>query len=305
MLAVTGCNQVNDLQPMEPQAVPSKVIRQVKDQFPLAENLVFKSLLEKQVWEVKFDANTGKYTSLVDSTKMWETFRANPDHLPAPMTSLLANSSFKGGTFSNNMEDVSFLTTPNQRNKVIYNMLGEDYVFDWLFVEQRTAGAILQKGLYLISAANPKLLPAKIQTFIAADPTLSFKYAEIRVLLNYDKIYQVQVNYDRGDRKVVVDLFFDNNGDLKWFSDGFNEPAGGYVPRNFDKVPEPIQQYLDALPELTDFITQPIAARQWKGEYKGISCYTFKFKHITKGEECEFRFDADGKLIYKMYYFYV
>ena len=303
LLAVTACNQVDGLQPVKPGAVPSVLIRHVTDQFPQAENLVFKPLLEKRVWEVKFDAGNDKYESLVDSLKIWETMRYNPDELPAQMTDLMNSSAFKGGTFSENREAIGFYNTGSRRNKNIYTFHGTDYIFDWLNVDGKLAGAMFQRGLYLIGVQDQKQLPDKIQRYLAENAELKFRHAELRVLLNYENIFEVEIGYVKDGRERVVYLYFDNNADLKCFTWGFNEPQSGGSPRNFDQIPDKIQQYLDESPELADFQTSPVAGYQWMSEYKGVKSYTIKFRHKVRSEECEFRFDMDGNLFYKMYFF--
>jgi hypothetical protein len=303
LFAVTSCNQVNDLQQVEPEPVPSKVIQHVKDQFPVAKDLVFKPLFEKRVWEVKFNSGTDQYVSLVDSLKMWETFRYTSDPAPAEITNLLKDSGFKGGTLSRNTEDIGFYTTPNRRNKVIYAFNGRDYVLDWLFVDGRSVSLMFSPWQFGFAAPDVMFLPAKIQQFLNANPDLTYDQGDIRIDLNYNVQYYFQISFQRNGQRIIGHMTFDGNGDLKWVSRAFNEPATPQDPSNVTEMPEPMRAYIESSPELVEFYTKDIAGYKWRGEYKEYSSYYIQFSHKTSQQSIEMFFDKDGNLINKVYYF--
>jgi len=303
LFSVASCNQVNHLEPIEPEPVPAKVIAQVKQWYPDAENLVFKPLLEKLVWEVKFDQGIDKYLTLVDSTKIWETYRYTSEVAPPKLLELLDKSALKGGTFTANREAIGFIM-PNHRNRLIYNLYGTDYVFDWLYVDNRVAGAAFDTRLYSFLLNDLSVLPQSVQAFINADPNIKFEGTEVKVLLNYEKFYQVMVSFDKAGVKTYAYLLFNEAGNLRWFSRGFNEPEDLNGPPNFDKLPDVIQQYLDASPELASFSTQHIASMQWMGEYRGFKCYNIRYINNTTFDSCDLEFDAEGNLINKSFFIY-
>lgn len=300
---VASCNQVNQLEPIEPEPVPAKVIAEVKHWYPDAENLVFKPLLEKLVWEVKFDQGVDKYLTLADSTKIWETYRYTSEAAPPKLLELLNKSALKGGTFSANREAIGFIM-PNHRNRLIYNLYGTDYLFDWLYVDNRVAGAAFDMGLYSFLLNDLKVLPQSVQTYINADPNIKFEGTEVKVMLNYEKFYEVMVSFDKAGVKTYAYLLFNETGNLRWFSRAFNEPEDLYGPPNFDKLPDAIQQYLDASPELASFSTQYIASMQWMGEYRGSKCYTIRYINNTTFDSCDLQFDAEGNLVNKSYFIF-
>jgi hypothetical protein len=302
LLSITSCNQVNDLQVVVPEAVPSSVIKQVTDRFPLAENLVFKSLVEKQIWEVKFNSEKDRYVSLVDSIQMSQTFRFNSDEIPVEITNMLGKGAFKGGIISQNMEDIGFYTTPNRRNKGIYTLNGQDYVLDWLHLSTGTTNLLVSSVLYSFAGPELALLPAKMRDFFKSNPDLTFDYAGISIFLNYEKQFDVQVSFDRDGQRVIGRMLFDADGNLKWVTRAFNEPASPQDPTNVSEMPEAMRRYLDASPELAEFYTLPTAEFLWRGEYKGYSGYTIRYAHKTTLEMCEMYFDKDGKLLLKAYY---
>lgn len=303
LFSIASCNQVNQLEPVEPDPVPTKVIAQVKQWYPNAENLVFKPLLEKLVWEVKFDQGADKFLTLADSTKIWETYRYKSEVAPPRLLELLEKSALKGGTFSANREMIGF-NMPDHRNRLIYNLYGTDYVFDWLYVDNRIAGAAFDTRLYSFLLKDLSLLPQNVQAFVNADPTIKFEGIEVKVQLNYEKSYEVMVSFDKAGVKKYAYLLFSEAGDLKWFSWAFNEPEDPSSPSNFDKLPEAIQQYIDASPELASFTTQPIAGMRWMGEYRGSKCYTLRYLNNTTLDFCDLQFDAEGKLVNKSYFIY-
>ncbi|MCE7064589.1 hypothetical protein [Dyadobacter sp. CY326] len=303
LLAITSCNQVNDLQTVEPEPIPSKVIQRVKEQFPVAKDLVFRSLLEKQVWEVKFSSGMDKYVSMVDSLKMWQTFRYNPDSIPKQLTDLLNEGGFRGGKLSENTEDIGFYTTPNRRNKAIYTFYGHDYVLDWLFVDARSVSLMFSPALYFVTSPKLRELPPKMQDFFNANPDLTYDQGDIYFLLNNEKLFDMQVSFDKDGQRVIGRMLFDSDGDLKWISRAFNEPATPQDPSNVDEMPDAMRQYIESSPELAEFYTLNMAAFKWRSEYKGFSSYYIQFSHKTVRQNCEMFFDKDGNLINKSYYF--
>ncbi|MCF2489441.1 hypothetical protein [Dyadobacter sp. CY347] len=294
---------MNHLEPLEPEPVPSKVIAQVKQWYPNAENLVFKPLLEKLVWEVKFDEGAFKHSSLADSTKIWETYRFSAESAPPKMLAMVEKSAFKGGTFSAN-RDMIGTVAPDERNRLIYNLHGTDYVFNWVFVDNRVAGAAFEETLYWILYSDMGLLPQKAQAFIHADPLLKFESLELKVELDFKKYYNVLVSFDQAGVKTYANFIFSEGGDLKWFSRAFNEPQDLTGPPNYDKLPDAMQQYLDASPELAGFSSQPIAAMQWMSEYRGEKCYWIRYLNNTTFDFCDLQFDKDGNVVGKSYFIY-
>ena len=303
LLSVVSCNQVNQLEPLEPEPVPSKVIAQVKQWYPNAENLVFKPLVEKLVWEVKFDEGANKYVSLADSTKIWETYRFSGESAPPKMLALVEKSAFRGGTFSAN-RDMIGAVAPNEYNRLIYNLHGSDYSFNWVYVDNRVAGAAFGETLYWILYRDMSTLPQKAQNFINADPQIKYEGLELKVDVNYKKSYEVQVSFDKAGVKTYATFIFNNEGDLQWFSRAFNEPEDLNGPPNYDKLPEAMQQYLDSAKELAGFSSQPIAGMQWMAEYRGEKCYWIRYLNNTTFDFCDLQFDKDGKLVNKMYFIY-
>ncbi|MCF0052162.1 hypothetical protein LXM25_18995 [Dyadobacter sp. LJ53] len=303
LFSIASCNQVNRLEPIEPEPVPGKVIEQIKQWYPNAENMVFKPLLEKLVWEVKFDEGADKYSTLADSTKIWETYRFSSENPPSKLLTLVGNSAFKGGTFSANRDQIGTVA-PDQRNRLIYNLQGNDYSFNWVLVDNRIAGAAFEETLYWILYEDMSVLPQQTQTYIHADPNIKFVSVEVKISLNYTKSYNVLVSFDKDGVKTYANLLFNEAGDIKWFSRAFNEPDDPNSLPNFDELPDAIQEYIDASPELAGFTTQPVIGMKWMGEYRNAKCYTLRYLNNTTFDFCDLQFDGEGKLVNKSYFIY-
>lgn len=303
ILSLSSCNQVNDLQTIVPEAVPSSVIKHVTDQFPQAENLVFKSLIEKQIWEVRFNSASDRYVSLVDSLQMSQTYRFNPDNIPTEITDLLSVGGLKGGTLSENREDIGFYNTSNRRNRATYTFNGNNYVLEAMFLTNRLVSLMFSPTLYSVNVERLSGLPAKAQEFFRLNPDLTFDGGGMWIMMNYDKLYDVQVKFDKDGQLVYGRMLFDADGNLKWISRSFNEPESPQSPTNVTQMPEPMRLYIEASPELTEFYTLSNAGFLWRGEYKGASSYFISFSHKTMSQTCEMYFDKDGNLLLKTYYY--
>ena len=302
-MSLLSCNQVNDLQTVVPEAVPSTVIKNVTDQFPKAENLVFKPLIEKQLWEVRFNSSSDRYVSLVDSLQMAQTYRFNADNIPKEITDLLSTGGLKGGTLSENREDIGFYTTPDRRNKATYTFYGKDYVLEWLYLTNRTVGLMFGTTRYSVNVERLSGMPSKAQEFFRANPDLTFDGGGMWIMMDYDKLYDVQVKFQKDGNLVYGRMLFDAGGNLKWISRSFNEPESPQSPTNVTEMPEPMRQYIEASPELTEFYTLSNAGFLWRGEYKGATSYFISFSHKTMSQTCEMFFDKDGNLLLKYYYY--
>ena len=304
LLMLGACNQVNDLQPDEP-GIPEEAIGVVKKKFPNATDIVLKTLLDKKIWEVKFASNKDRYTSLADASKMWETFRANPDSVPALLGELLGGSSFQGGGFSVNSEDIAFYTTVERRNRLIYSFKGTDYAFGW----QRYNGqnykpttASFEFAMYKLAITDFQDFPTAVKDYILADKGLAFQNGEIRVLLNYEKQYMIRVNFTKNDKLLSGTMLFDDKGVLRWTSREFNQPDQYSPDSNIDSLPDPIARVLEQSDELNGFQFQSPELDRWRGEYNGVTSYYLRLRNKGNAEVCELYFDKDGVLLNKRYF---
>jgi hypothetical protein len=301
---IWSCNEVNDLQPVEPETVPQATIEIVRKAFPEAKDVVFKSLLNNKIWEAKFTSGTDKYTSLVDDVKMWETWREMPDSLPPFLQVVLDKTPFAGGNFSQNAEDITYYKSYDRRNVATYSFRGADYFFEWFInVTPNSPGtATFQLYKYRLNLFQEKELPSTIRKFIDSRPELKFSTAQVLVKPDYKKQFLVALEYKKGDNTRLGNLLFDEGGNLRWIDREFNRPEVYSEESNIKVMPPKIQQYLDGLTELTDFHPQTLPYDQWRGEYDGVSSYYIRLYHRGNAEFCEMYFDQDENLLFKRYF---
>ncbi len=304
LLMLGACNQVNDLQPDLP-GIPEEAIGVVKKEFPNATDIILKTLLDKKIWEVKFTSEKNRYTSLANTSKMWETFRANHDSVPALLGELLGGTSFQGGTFSVNSEDIAFYSTGERRNRLVYSFKGTDYVFDWQRYNgqnYRPTSANFEFAMYKLAINDFQDFPTTVKDYILADKGLAFLNGEIRILLNYEKQYVIRVNFTKNDKLLTGTMLFDEKGALRWISREFNQPDQYSPESNIDSFPDPIARILEQSEELKSFQYQSPETDKWRGEYNGVTSYYLKLRNKGNAEVCELYFDKDGILLNKRYF---
>ncbi|NIJ53791.1 hypothetical protein [Dyadobacter arcticus] len=304
VLLITSCNQVNDLNPVDPNAEPAAAVEVVKGRFPQAQNLVFKTIITSKIWEVAFGSGVDKYTSLVDKTKMWETFRANPDSVPILLNDLLLTSSFKGGTFSENAEDIDFYPFAERRNRLIYTLNGADYSFNWYRYKgenYRPTNVTFDKYKYKIQFSTQENFPQTLREYLTAQ-SLTFRFGEVRVRLNDEKQYWIQVEFKRSGTDFLGFMLFDDKGKLKWTSREFNQPIPDDQVTNIETLPAVIQQHLDNSPELVGFRYYTSGLDKWRSEFDGLSSYYLRLRNKDYAELCELYFDQDGNLLNQRYF---
>jgi hypothetical protein len=295
-----SCNQVNDLNPVVPGTEPREAVKVVQSRFPNATDVVFKTIMSSKVWEVGFKVDADKYTSLVDQTKMWETFRSNADTVPTLLKDLMPASIFTGGVFSDNAEDIDYYRTSERRHRLIYKFNNTDYSFDWRRYQGtnfRPTNATFELIKYHIHVSKMEDFPEEIRTYMAGKKELTLVAGETRVMLNYEKQYWMQVMFKRNNQDDLGFLVFDEKGNLKWMSRDFTPPAA-----NLETLPEPIQRHLDQSPELKGMIYMFPQYDKYKGEYDGKSSYYLKLTSPGYSQVCELYFDQEGNLLNKRYF---
>jgi hypothetical protein len=302
---VLSCNQVIDPNPVDPGGEPAEAVQVVRKHFPNAKDMVFKVLMAGEIWEVGFKSDKDSYTSLVDETKMWETFRANPDSTPVLLNDLIRNTSFKDGSFSANSEDIDFYTQVERRNRLIYSLNAMDFVFDWRRYNgsnYRPTNANFEQIRYKIKISTIDGFPREIRDFFSANSNLAFIFGEVRIKLNYEKQFWFQVLFNRDGKDYMGYMLFDEKGVLKWVSREFNQPFPDNQVTNIDTLPEAIQKHLDNSPELANFKYYTSGLDKWRSEYKGVSSYFLVLRNRGYAEVCELYFDQDGNLLNKRYF---
>ncbi|MCE6987992.1 hypothetical protein [Dyadobacter sp. CY323] len=300
ILWAVSCNQVNDLNPVDPGTDPTEAVKVVKSRFPNAKDLVFKTIMSSKVWEVGFNLEADKYTSLVDQTKMWETFRSNADTVPALLQDLMPGSVFIGGVFSDNAEDIDFYPTSERRHRLIYKFNNTDYSFDWRRYQgtnYRPTNATFELIKYHIPISKMEDFPEEIRTYMAGKKELTLVGGEARVMLNYEKQYWMQVFVKRNNQDYVGFLIFDEKGNLRWMSQDFTDNA-----TNLETLPKAIQRELDRSPELQGFKYMSPQYDRYKGEYDGKLSYYLKLTSPSYSQVCELYFDQEGNLLNKRYF---
>lgn len=297
-LALAGCNNLNDLRPIDPGTeIPEAAVKVVKAKFPKAEDLVFKPILENKVWEVKLKSNADRYSSLVDYGKMWETFRQVPDSLPDALKGLVNNSPFSGGELS--AFSRSYFATTAQ-NKMVYNYKGENYSLEWTGTTYLgdDGSASFDQNVYRITTYEIDDLPAFVKDMIRAAPNMSFSVGYTWVRFDDSKRYFVFARQNINNRYETVSMLFDDKGKLRWSSTAFTAQGMVTASSNLDPVPPQIAAYVESLPELAGFEY----ALKLVNNVNSLTSYYVKLRKPNGYADCELYFDKDFNMVNKKYF---
>lgn len=295
VLAITGCNNLNDLRPTDPYPeIPEATVKTVKDKFPKAEELVFKPVLEEKIWEVKLKSGADRYTSLVDYGKMWETFKVSPNGIPSALAESLAKTAFKDGTLSAH-STAYFATTTS--NKLIYNYKGENYSFEWTgLTSNSNSSATFDRFLYRVTTYEIGDLPAAARDTIQSRPGMTFVSGSIWVGLDETKRYYVVANQKNVDRTDRISMIFDANGKLQWSGTDYFKTGAPDSSWQLETVPAEIEQYVAGVPEL--------AGSQYESKrihsVRGRLSYYFVLR-VDSVSWCELYFDQNFSMLHKKY----
>lgn len=296
-MALSGCNNLNDLRPVDPGTeIPEVAVKIVKAKFPKAEDLVFKPVLKDKIWEVKLKSDADRYSSLVDYGKMWETFKIVPDSIPAALTGLMNKSVFSGGELSA-YSKAHFATTA--QNKLIYNYKGENYSLEWTGASflGDDGSASFDPSIYRIATYELGDLPAFVKDTIQATTNMTFTVGYTWVRFDDSRRYYIMGRQKIGDRFETVSMFFDDKGKLRWSSTAFTNPGVPNASSNLEPVPPQITQYIESLPELAGY------EYDWKlvNNVNGLTSYYIRVK-IGFESKCELYFDKDFNMLNKKYF---
>lgn len=289
-LALAGCNNLNDLRPVDPGTeIPEATVKVVKDKFPKAEDLVFKPILANKIWEVKLKSDADRYSSLVDYGKMWETFKLVPDSVPQSLKTMMSESPFSGGELSA-YSKAYFATTA--ANKLIYNYKGENYslLLDGL--------VSFDQNVYRITTYEIDDLPAFVKDTIRAAPNMGFSVGYTWVRFDDSKRYFVFARQNINNRYETVSMLFDDKGKLGWSSTAFTAQGMVTASSNLDPLPPQIIARIESLPELTGFEYY----LKLKNDVNGLTSYYVKLRKANTYTECELYFDKDFNVLYKKYF---
>lgn len=294
-LALTGCNDLKDLRPVDPGTqIPETVVKVVKTKFPNADDLVFKPILEDKIWEVKLKSDAVQYSSLVDYGKIWETFKVMPDGVPPVLQESLKKTAFGDGTLSA-YTTAYFATTAN--NKLIYNYKGEKYSFEWAGVYPNTnSSATFDLSLYRITTYDINDLPVAVRDTIKGRTGMTFVVGTTWVGLDDTKRYHVVANQKNGDRTDRISMFFDAAGKLQWSGTDRFKTGAPDSSWQLEAVPTEIEQYIAGIPELAGYQFESKRIHNVRGR---ISYYIVV--RVGGVSWCEFYFDQDFNMLHKKY----
>lgn len=294
-LALTGCNNLNDLRPVVPGTeIPQAAVKVVKAKFPGAEELVFKPILEDKIWEVKLKSDADRYTSLVDYGKMWETFKVAPGGAPSRLVESLQKTAFAGGTLSA-YSTAYFATTAS--SKLIYSFNGEDNSFEWGGISSNSnSWASFDQVLYRITTYETQDLHTAVTDTIMARGDMAFVVGYTWVKLDGTKRYHVFTRQMINGRLETVSMLFDDMGKLRWSSTFFASPGNITNNSNMETVPAQIKQYLDSAPELAGYEIE----KKLVNNVNGLTSYYITVR-VGSLSQCELYFDQDFNVLNKKY----
>ena len=211
-----ACNSINDIQPPDSDSVLLGATQAIKNKYPQAINIHFKTLIKDQLWKATFSQHTIAYQTQVNATGITSSVFKELDNDFTLYKGYTDQLTIKGGEFSNLLavdDDTSssrFMT---------YTFQGVPYQLTYKTgTTQQPRINLTPMPLYYLT--NRQELPQRVQAFLATNNgTLGFQSGTVIQQVDSTLTYWVKAAYTVGPAApALISLFFDGNGNLIWIA---------------------------------------------------------------------------------------
>lgn len=298
-IGLAGCNTITDPAPEDP-LVPSQVMQLIEKNYEKPQDVVFTELLEKKIWDVRFQSQAKNYNLILSPDNIKVSYRLSGQDVPDSLRNLLHISSIAGGTFSNfKQQDYISFTNFNFDKIFLANYFWKDqrYLVSW-------ATIVWEKGIKYVVEMSPVSarfpttdstdLPDELQRYLL---TKNYQFTNATILIANDskKSYRVWVN----KAKVDFELLFDQEYKLV---------AGSDKPvriETADELPESIKAYIKRVNESQELGMTVEPVEMTKKELDGVSSYVVIFRNQKTPDNWTegwyIIFDQNGKPLLRFY----
>ncbi|MDQ6480534.1 hypothetical protein [Dyadobacter sp. LHD-138] len=227
-----GCNNVKDLQPIDPEVVPPTAVEALKRRYPSADDILMKTLVLNKLWHTSFKSNASQYETQLSATAIVGPVIRKADGDFSFYKSLTDQLSIKGGEFS----DLRIVegTTKNIGPIIYYDALmnyrlnGKSYQLHYSSVgESDQIRLISNFSTYYV--LQPEDIPQQIVKFFS-DNSLSLVDNDIYVFVDPAglKTYRAYLKALWAPNPAHYAICFDKDFNLTWI--GQNSDGSAVVP---------------------------------------------------------------------------
>lgn len=210
-----GCNQVDDIQPADTEQVPVTAIQAIKNRYPVAEDILFKTLVKNKLWKVSFNSNSSAFETQVNETAITAPVLRKAGSDFSFYKGLTDRLAIKGGVFSDLKVDDNDMGLHSAFMN--YELNGKAYRLHYQLAGSSHQITLLSdfSTYYVLPDAE---VPAKIVKFFSDHSVLLTDYG-VFVIVGMDGQKTYGVYYKPGWTGFATpfsNLYFDKNADLMW-----------------------------------------------------------------------------------------
>ncbi|GAB3800081.1 hypothetical protein GCM10028819_24670 [Spirosoma humi] len=298
-VAVSSCNPVTDSQPApQDDEVPSSAIQAVTEQFPQADEMIFKTVQKNQVWQVSFSQKATRYSAAANTQRLLVAYQTENRSVPDSLSSLVRNTVIDGGTFSNlRVQNYSWFKDDSNNGLFVfadYDWLGNRYTFRWTITTINATTTYVTElfPYYQLEYRTTTLadLPAIIQESITRQPG-EFSFATVQLDLQGKKRYAISLKQSSSTRQLQ---YTDEGVLISVYDPGQLQSLSALT-----QLPMPIQTYIQHTPELAGFGLGGQFTMLAKTSYNQLETYQVT---LQKGKQTWFMlFNGQGELLKRTY----
>ncbi len=273
LLSWSSCNRYNDQQPTPDNGPPSSSVQALTQQYPQAQDILFTTLANNQLWQTNFIQQRQRYQALLSPTRLLTADQLIDGGVPDSLSRLLTSTVVAGGTFSNpRLRHYDWFSAGNS-GKVMhlfadYTWQQQPYTVSWT-VTQLSSGQVtyyLELLPYQLAEYETDRLsevPESLQGTLRQQG-LTFTYGWIQV----DALRQRHGTLSVQKQGQQVYLNYDDDGQPLAVS---NQQTAQFF-QQLDQLPPAIQQYLQRS-ELVGFGLKGADASLARHTYGSLSTY--------------------------------
>ncbi|MCX6213665.1 hypothetical protein [Spirosoma sp.] len=274
LLSWSGCNHYTDQQPTPDNGPPSARVQGLIQQYPQAQNILFTTLANNQLWQADFIRQGQPYKALLSPGRLLTTDQRMEGRVPDSLARLLDQTAVAGGTFSNlRLRQYDWFNNPATNGQVKqvyadYRWQQQPYTASWTLTQLPSGQVSYYLELLPFQATEYQTdslteLPESLQAALRQQG-LTFTYAWIQLdalhqrhgTLSVQKQgQQLYLSYDDEGRPIAVN----------------NQPTAQFF-QQVDQLPASIQAYLQR-PELAGFGVNGADASLAHHAYASLSTY--------------------------------
>ncbi|GAB2516684.1 hypothetical protein [Spirosoma aerophilum] len=304
---ISSCSHFTDNQPTPDHGPSANSVQALLGQYPQAQDVLFTTLVDNQLWMATFIQQRQHYQALVNPDRLLTVDQLVEGMLADSLTRLLTPTVMAGGTFSHPRirRYTGWYTNPVQHDPpenvyAEYTWQQQPYSASWYLARPATGKPYYNLELRPYELANYQStrrtdLPAVIQQRLD-EQGLVFLSAVIQLDASYNRQYQLSVRQPASSAdEQYWQLTYNDEGQLLTATN--QQSASTQFYQQLNQLPPAIQNYLRR-PELTGFeLSRGGAFYGYTCRYTYGTLTTYRISLVKEKQAWQLIFSEDGQLI--------